>query len=112
MRPLTPEEYERALGSPNRFGLVDVLDDHAERVAQVMAHRHPGFAFFWVRAEASDTCRVCAVRADDQPAPGGLQEDLVLEAETVAINVARTFPVKGGLLAMLTRKRIAPGGFI
>ena len=112
MRPLLPEEYERALLSPNRFGLVDVLDGHVERVAEVLSQRNPTMVFFWVRAEAEDTCRLFAVRADDLPTLGAQQEDLVLASEAVAINVARKFPVPGGFLARFTRKRVAPGGFI
>ena len=80
----------------NGIGVVDVHVSHVERVAQLLAERHPGLIFLWDNGTSTHPVTISAVRADKRKIAVKVESAIVAAGELIARNVAAKYPEKSG----------------
>lgn len=94
----------------NGIGVVDVHEDHALRVAEILSERHPGILFLWEAPTKSGQVTISAVKVNKRAFSGSAEEKIVAAGERIAENVANKYPArKRGLFARMFHKPLRPG---
>jgi hypothetical protein len=91
---ITADRWESYWLCTNSVGVVDVNQDHALRVAEILSERYPGIIFIWDSPAADGMVMIQAVRPNKRRIASQVEGSIVAAGEVIARNVAKKHPVK------------------